>query len=72
MTLSRWPTKQTVICNTKTGRTFRGVLWCKRGPLLVLRDAQLLDGAAVLPMDGDVIVERDNVDFLQVTAPRQT
>lgn len=66
MSLSRWPTKQTVICNTKTGKTFRGILWRKSGPLLVLRNAEMLDGAAVLPMDGELIVQRDNLDFLQV------
>lgn len=65
MNLSRWPTKQTVLCHTKSGRTFRGILWCKRGPLLVLHNAEILDGAGVLPVDGDVFVERDNVDFLQ-------
>lgn len=70
MTFSRWPTKTTILCHTKSGRTFRGVLWCKRGPLLVLKDASILDGAGVLPVDGEVFVERANVDFIQTQPHR--
>lgn len=49
-------------------KAFAGVLWAKRGPLLVLRDATLMQhGAAETPMDGDVVVERSKVEFIQVT-----
>jgi hypothetical protein len=45
----------------------RGVLWRARGPWLVLRDVELLRGnAAPLPMDGEAIVHRSNVAFIQV------
>lgn len=48
-------------------RAFSGVLWAKRGPLLVLRDVVLMQhGAADTPMDGEVIVERARVEFIQV------
>jgi hypothetical protein len=48
-------------------RAFAGVLWAKRGALLVLKDAVLMQhGAADTPMDGEVIVERSKVDFIQV------
>jgi hypothetical protein len=45
----------------------RGVLWAYRGSWLVLRDAALLKAnASATPLDGDAIVHRDNVSFLQV------
>lgn len=48
-------------------KAFSGVLWAKRGPLLVLRDAVLMQhGAADTPLDGEVVVERSKVDFIQV------
>ncbi|MDT0381424.1 hypothetical protein RM572_21940 [Streptomyces sp. DSM 42041] len=48
-------------------RAFDGVLWAKRGPLLVLRDARLLEpGREPVPVDGEVVVERARVEFVQV------
>lgn len=48
-------------------KAFSGVLWAKRGPLLVLRDAVLMQhGAADTPLDGEVVVERARVEFIQV------
>lgn len=48
-------------------RAFRGLLWSKRGPLLVLRHAELLEaGREPMPMDGEVVVERSRVEFIQV------
>ena len=48
-------------------KAFRGILWAKRGPLLILRNAVLLHpGAPEVPVDGEVVVERARVEFLQV------
>lgn len=48
-------------------KAFAGVLWAKRGPLLVLRDVVLMQhGAADTPLDGEVVVERARVEFIQV------
>ncbi|MFI9012592.1 hypothetical protein ACIGZI_01000 [Streptomyces griseus] len=48
-------------------KAFSGILWAKRGPLLVLRDAALLEaGREPQPVDGEVIVERTRVEFMQV------
>jgi hypothetical protein len=50
-------------------RAFSGVLWAQRGPLLVLRDVQLLEaGRAPQPVDGEVVIERKRVEFTQVLA----
>jgi hypothetical protein len=50
-------------------KAFSGVLWAKRGPLLVLRDVELLEaGRASQPVDGEVVIERSKVEFMQVLA----
>ncbi|MFH9215465.1 hypothetical protein [Streptomyces globisporus] len=50
-------------------KAFSAVLWAKRGPLLVLRDVELLEaGRQAQPVDGEVVVERARVEFIQVLA----
>lgn len=45
----------------------RGVLWQTRGAWLVVRQAALLSGsAAPTPVDGEVVIHRSNVAFIQV------
>jgi hypothetical protein len=57
-----------VIVNMRhdSNSAIRGVLWASRGAWLVVRNAQLLAPAGVTPIDGDVLVHRDNLAFLQV------
>lgn len=44
-----------------------GVLWSARGPWLTLRRAQLLKaGSGPAALDGEVVVHRDQIAFLQV------
>ena len=63
----RYPTLRRVIVNTKTDRAFRGVLWRKRRGYLVLRNAEMLRGKGeTVPMDGEVVIPAENVDFIQV------
>jgi hypothetical protein len=50
-------------------KAFTGILWAKRGPLLILRNAELLEaGRPAQPVDGEVVVERSKVEFTQVLA----
>jgi len=65
--LVRYPCLRRVIVNCKTRNVFRGVLWQRRRGYLILRQAILLrpDGDRVT-VDGEVMIERDNVDFIQV------
>ena len=50
-------------------KAFTGVLWAKRGPLLVLRDTSLLEaGREPQRVDGEVVIERARVEFMQVLA----
>ncbi len=63
----RYPTLRRVIVNLKTDRSFRGVLWQKARGYLVLRNAELLKAKGeTAPMDGEVVVPAENVDFIQV------
>ena len=62
-----YPVRRRVIVNTKTERSFRGVLWRTSWGYLVLRNAELLKSSGeTLPIDGEVVIERANVDFVQV------
>lgn len=45
----------------------RGVLWSSRGPWLTFRDCSALKAASPpAKIDGDVVIHRSNVSFLQV------
>jgi hypothetical protein len=58
--------RRRVLVNLRSGRAVTGTLWVRRGRLLVLKSAQLLEpGAEPVSMDGDVILDRDQVDFVQ-------
>jgi small nuclear ribonucleoprotein (snRNP)-like protein len=66
----RTAVRRRVLVNLKTEKAFRGVLWAKRGPLLVIKHAELLEGRREpVAIDGEVVVERSNVDFVQVLSP---
>lgn len=53
--------------NLKTDKAFSGVLFAKRGNLLILKGAQLLEaGRDPARVDGEVVIERSNVDFIQI------
>lgn len=63
----RTAVRKRVLVNLRTEKAFRGVLWAKRGPLLVIRGAELFEaGRPPVAMDGEVVVDRSNVDFVQV------
>lgn len=57
-----------VMVNLATGNAIDGILWDERGPLLVLRDASLHEDGGSAPLDGEVIVERDRIAFVQVVS----
>jgi hypothetical protein len=58
-----------VIVNLKDdpGGAIKGVLWSARGPWLTFRDCSMLrpQGDA-LRVDGEIVLHRDNLSFLQV------
>lgn len=62
-----YPRRRRVVVNTKTDRAFRGVLWRTRWGYLVLRNAEMVrDREGTVEMDGEIVIERANVDFIQV------
>lgn len=64
----RTAVRKRVVVNL-TDKAFSGILWAKRGPLLVLRDVELLEaGRAPQAVDGEVVIERARVEFMQVLA----
>jgi small nuclear ribonucleoprotein (snRNP)-like protein len=59
--------RRQVIINTRDDQAFRGVLISKRGPLLVLANAELLEqGTPPAPILGEVVIERARVQFIQL------
>lgn len=58
--------RDTIIVNTKDGETVKGIFWGSRGGALRLRQAHLLqDGKQPVPVDGEVVVFKENVSFCQ-------
>ncbi|WAC65174.1 hypothetical protein OVA14_07175 [Agrococcus sp. SL85] len=59
-------TRRRVIVNLADGSSLDGVLFKQDGPLLVLKNATYLAAdSAPLPLDGDIVIERDRVLFIQ-------
>lgn len=57
--------RRRVMVTTIPGAAFHGILWARRGPWLILRDVTVhADGEAV-PADGEVIIDRRIVLFVQ-------
>lgn len=62
-----YPFARRVIVNQKDGTRFRGVLWQRRAQWLVVRQAELLPpGSDAIPVDGEVLIFKSDVSFLQV------
>lgn len=62
-----YPFVRRVIVTTKTGQSLRGVLWQRRAGYLVLKEAEVSNERGVFrPVVGELLVERANVDYLQV------
>lgn len=67
-----YPYAHQVQIYTKTDRTFRGVLWQRRGEFYILKRAEeLRERGAIIPLDGEVLIDRANVDFMQVIGVSQ-
>jgi hypothetical protein len=55
-----------VIVNLEDESAIEGVFWRQAGPLIVLKDAALLrTGEEPIPLDGEQIIERSRVLFIQ-------
>lgn len=62
-----YPYRYKVIVNLKNQRSFRGILWAQQGGWLILKHAELLEERqAPKPVDGDVLIDRRDIEFIQV------
>ena len=63
---ARTGVRQRVLANLTDGSAVEGVLWQRRGRLLILRDAVIHErGAQPVSADGEVLLDRDRVLFVQ-------
>lgn len=63
----RLAVRDRVLVNLQNGEAVTGVLWSRRGRLTVIRDAAVMTPGQrdPRPVDGDVIVDRAQVTFVQ-------
>lgn len=65
-----YPTRRKgLVClkDSAGGHSLRGVLWQMGRRYLILRNAEMVrPGQEPVPMDGEVVVPRENVLFIQV------
>lgn len=60
---------RSVIVNLRDDDTtaISGVVWQSRGPFVIVRQASLLKAReAPTPIDGEIVIERDHVSYVQV------
>lgn len=57
--------RRRVIVNLRSGAAVAGVLVAQRGPLLFLRNATLHEQGQQVPVDGEAVIERSQVDWIQ-------
>lgn len=56
-----------VVVNLRSGQALHGLLVRQSGPLLFIAEAQLLEGNnSPVPIDGQAVIERPTVDFIQI------
>lgn len=58
--------RRRVVVNLLDGSSIAGVFYRQDGPLLVLKNATYMEpGAQPADLDGDIVIERDRVLFIQ-------
>jgi hypothetical protein len=59
--------RRRVLVQLDTGRAIHGLHWTTKRRRIVLKDAQLFEPGAdgPTPMDGDVVIERARVEYVQ-------
>lgn len=65
----RYPELRRCVVNLKSGTAFHALLWRHEGPYVVLREVQMIhdrDNVARKVVDGEVVVLRADIDFVQV------
>lgn len=65
---SPWADKvrRPAVVTLRTGVAFQGLVWSVDPQLMVLREAAILTADGSAPVDGELVVERSQVDYVQV------
>lgn len=59
--------RRRVLVNLAGDKAMRGILWQRRGRLVVLRDVTLIEpGAQPVDLDGEVVLDRGRIEWVQV------
>lgn len=58
--------RKEILVTLDTGDAFRGILWQARREVLVLRNAAQVLAGGTVSADGEVVVPRGRVSFVQV------
>lgn len=61
-----YPQLKPCIVNLKSGTSFRGVIWRRTGPWVVIKQVHILHGEGSRPVDGEVLVQMSDIEFVQV------
>jgi hypothetical protein len=67
----RFVVHRRVIVNLRSGSAVSGVLVAQRGGLLFLRNATLHEQGQQVPVDGEAVLERGQVDWIQALNPAE-
>lgn len=62
----RLPIRRRAYVTLTDGTTVAGVLWRRHGGYVTLRDARLHAEGQQVPIDGEVVIDRDRIQFLQL------
>lgn len=58
--------RRPAVVTLRTGVSFQGLVWSVDRELMVLREAAIVTPDGPAPADGEVVVERSQVDYVQV------
>ncbi|QHB37233.1 RNA binding protein [Gordonia phage Gudmit] len=62
---------QRVVINLKSGTTVIGVVTAKKRTFCIVRDAEIVEpGSHPVPADGEVLVEKAHIDYIQIPERR--
>ena len=64
----RCAVRRRVVVNLLSGQALTGLLWARRGSMLILRDVTLLEAGGTQRVDGEAIVDRGQVAFIQAVS----
>jgi small nuclear ribonucleoprotein (snRNP)-like protein len=62
----KYPEMKKSIVYLKTNSSFRGIIWSVDSQFLVMKNTEMLKNDGVKVLDGDVLIQRNDIEFIQV------